>query len=122
LAARADVVIVSSEKLYQSKVRLNPNTHLVRHGVDYVHFRKALDPATVVPEDIARLPRPIIGYFGLIASDWIDMPLLLHVAESFPAASLVMLGKWSMDVAELASRPNVHLLGRKPYGSLPAYA
>jgi glycosyltransferase involved in cell wall biosynthesis len=122
LVRRADLVIVSAEMLYQSKAHLNPNTHLVRHGVDFGHFRKALDPDTVIPADIAGLPRPIIGYFGLIASDWVDLPLLTHVAKAFPEASLVMLGKKTMDVTELTSLPNVHLLGRKPYQSLPAYA
>lgn len=122
LVRRADLVIVSAKKLYESKAHLNPNTHLIRHGVDYEHFRKSLDPRTEVPADIACLPRPIIGYFGLIASDWVDVPLLVHVAESFPEASLVMLGKKTMDVTELTRLPNVHLLGRKPYQSLPAYA
>jgi len=74
-----------------------------------------------VPEEIARLPRPIIGYFGLIAEDWIDAPLLIHLARSFPNGSVVMLGKVTMDVAALAAEPNIHLLGRKPYATLPAY-
>ena len=118
----ADLVIVSAEKLYESKAHLNPNTHIIRHGVDYDHFRMALDPQTEVPSELAHLPRPIIGYFGLIASDWVDLPLLIHVAKAFPQASLVMLGKKTMDVTELTALPNVHLLGRKPYQSLPAYA
>ena len=50
---------------------MNPNTVLVRHGVDYRHFVKACDPATQVPEDIAKLPGPVIGFFGLVA-DWVD--------------------------------------------------
>jgi glycosyltransferase involved in cell wall biosynthesis len=33
-----------------------------------------------------------------------------------------MLGKVTMDVSALALEPNVHLLGRKPYTSLPGYS
>src|SRR5262249_22222642 len=44
LLRRADAVFVSSERLLQSKSRLNPHAVLVRHGVDYTHFRRALDP------------------------------------------------------------------------------
>lgn len=33
-----------------------------------------------------------------------------------------MLGKTTMDVSRLEAFPNVHLLGRKPYASLPAYS
>ena len=122
LARRADLMIVSAERLLQSKRRLNPNTILIRHGVDYDHFRKSLDPDTEIPAEMASLPRPIIGYFGLIAPDWIDLPLLIQVAKSFPSASLVMLGKVTMDVSALQRLPNVHLPGRKSYSALPAYA
>jgi glycosyltransferase involved in cell wall biosynthesis len=122
LLSKADIVFVSAEKLYESKRPLNPNTHLIRHGVDFNHFRKALDADTEVPEEIKRLPRPVIGYFGLIADDWIDLDLLVHVARQFPDASLVMVGKVTMDVEPLKRLPNVHFLGRKPYDSLPAYS
>src|SRR3984957_11048266 len=121
LARRANLVIVSAERLYQSKAALNQNTHLVRHGVDFDHFRKALDPACQIPAEIFLLPKPIIGYFGLIAADWIDVALLVEVAKNFPLASLVMLGRSTMDVSALERLPNVHLLGRKPYESLPGY-
>lgn len=121
LLRKADLVVVSAEKLFQSKASVNPNTILVRHGVDFDHFRTALDEDTVVPEELAKLPRPVIGYFGLIAEDWVDLPLLQRVAESFPGASIVMLGKITMDVSALSGIRNVHLLGRKPYESLPAY-
>lgn len=118
---RADLVISSSQRLHESKRAGGAPSILVRHGVDYAHFRKALDPATRAPLDIARLPRPIIGYFGLIAEDWVDVPLLEHVAHRLPEASIVMLGKITMDVSRLRRLRNVHLLGRKPYDSLPAY-
>ncbi len=120
LIRRSDLVVVSSELLYQSKVRINPHTVLVRHGVDHAHFYRALDPETTVPDDIARLPRPIIGFFGLIA-DWVDVDLMAHVAKQFSEGSLVLLGKATTDVSVLERLPNVHLLGRKHYDQLPAY-
>src|SRR5215470_12125226 len=49
LCRRSHLVIVSADKLYESKAAFNPHTYLIRHGVDYPHFRKALDPATQVP-------------------------------------------------------------------------
>lgn len=121
LVTNSDLVIVSADKLLQTKSPYNPNTHLVRHGVDFDHFRTALDEKTAVPTELEEIRRPIIGYFGLIAEDWIDLDLLVHVAKSFPEASLVMLGKSTMDLSKLESLPNVHLLGRKPYSTLPAY-
>lgn len=121
LLKRADLVVTSSENLRRAKVRHNPRTVLVRHGVDWTHFRSALDTSAPLPDDIARLPRPIIGYFGLIADDWVDQDLIAHVARRMPDASIVMLGKTTADVARLKQLPNVHLLGHKPYRSLPDY-
>jgi len=120
LLRRADAVIVSADLLYESKVKVNPKTVLVRHGVDFSHFRKALKPETVVPPEIRDLPRPIIGFFGLIA-DWVDVKLMAEVAKHFSEGSLVLLGKATTDISGLESLPNVHLLGRKPYADLPAY-
>ncbi|AMV27735.1 Putative teichuronic acid biosynthesis glycosyltransferase TuaH [Gemmata sp. SH-PL17] len=120
LLKKADLVVVSADKLYETKSPHNRNTVVVRHGVDFNHFRKALDPATVVPPEIASLPKPIIGFFGLIA-DWVDVELMAEVAKRYPTGSMVVLGKATTDVSALASLPNVHLLGRKPYEQLPAY-
>jgi glycosyltransferase involved in cell wall biosynthesis len=119
LLRKADLVIVSADLLLQSKSKINPRTVLVRHGVDFDHFRKALNPETEIPEEIASLPRPIIGFFGLIA-DWVDVELMAEVAKQYSQGSLVVLGKATTDVSRL-QLPNVHLLGRKPYSDLPAY-
>jgi glycosyltransferase involved in cell wall biosynthesis len=120
LLRKSDLVLVSAERLRDSKSKVNPKTVLVRHGVDFSHFRKALDPATVIPEEVRDLPRPIIGFFGLIA-DWVDVELMAEVAKRFSSGSLVVLGKTTTDTTVLKQQPNVHLLGRKPYQDLPAY-
>jgi glycosyltransferase involved in cell wall biosynthesis len=121
LLRRADLVVVSAERLLRSKGRHNPRSVLVRHGVDFDHFRRALDPATAVPAEVRDLPKPVIGYFGLMSPDWVDVPLLEAVARHFAGGSLVLLGKVAMDLGPLARLPNVRVLGRKPYESLPAY-
>ena len=120
----ADLVIVSAERLFDSKKRFNPNTHIIRHGTDWRHFRTALDPALVIPADVADLPRPIIGFHGLLA-DWVDYELIKKVAEHFKDGSVVLVGKIAVDAEQkvkiLDDIPNIHFLGRKPYADLPAY-
>jgi glycosyltransferase involved in cell wall biosynthesis len=120
LLRKADLSIVTSERLLQSRSKINPHAVLVRHGVDFSHFRRALDPETVVPAEVRDLPRPIIGFFGLIA-DWVDVDLMAEVAKHYAAGSLVVLGKATTDVSVLESLSNVHLLGRRPYNDLPGY-
>ena len=120
LLKKSDLVIVSAETLYQTKIKHNPKTFLIRHGVDYKHFVTALDDQTAIPDEIKNLPHPVIGLYGLIA-DWIDIELLEKVARHFAQGSLVIIGKVTTDIANLEKMPNVHILGRKPYEMLPAY-
>ncbi|MGB7202905.1 MAG: glycosyltransferase [Pyrinomonadaceae bacterium] len=124
LFRRADLVVVSAERLYDSKNHLNRNTHIIRHGTDWKHFRKAVDASLSTPSDIADLQRPIIGFHGLLA-DWVDYALIKKIAEHFNNGSVVLIGKVAVDAEEkikiLDGLANVHLLGRKPYADLPAY-
>jgi glycosyltransferase involved in cell wall biosynthesis len=120
LCERADLVFATAHSLVESKRAFNPETHLASHGVDHAHFASALSPATQVASDLLALPKPVIGFIGLI-QDWIDQDLIAHVAERHPEWSLVLVGKAIVDVSRLARLPNVHLLGRRPYADLPAY-
>lgn len=120
----SDLVVVSAEKLYESKKQFNPNTHIIRHGTDWKHFSTAMDDSTIVPDEIANLPKPIIGFHGLLA-DWVDYELIKKAAEHFKNGSVVLIGKTSVDaegkIKILDGVSNIHRLGRKPYGELPAY-
>lgn len=124
LFRRSDLVVVSAEKLLASKRRFNENTFLIRHGTDWRHFRKALDETTKIPARIADLPRPVIGFHGLLA-DWVDFELIKKTAEHFSGGSVVLIGKITVDaerkVKILDGIPNVHFLGRQPYEELPAF-
>jgi len=119
--AGADVVIATSRPLYERLARLHANTHFVPHGVDFEHFAAAATaPPEHVPEELRRLPRPVLGYLGLIA-DYVDLELLAAVARQRPDWSIVLVGAVRCSTAALATLPNVHLLGGRPYEKLPRY-
>jgi glycosyltransferase involved in cell wall biosynthesis len=120
LMERSDFVVVSSSRLYETKRRFNPNTFLVTHGVDVAHFRKACLEDTVRPADCAELRHPVIGFFGLIA-DWVDLEIVRFLAVARPEWSLLLIGEVQTDISALSELPNVHLVGRRPYSSLPGY-
>jgi glycosyltransferase involved in cell wall biosynthesis len=124
LFKKADLVIVSAEKLFDDKKKYNENTYVIRHGTDWRHFRTALDLQTLIPEDLRDLPKPIIGFHGLLA-DWVDFELIKKTAEHFNEGSVVLIGKIAVDAEQkikiLNNVKNVHFLGRKPYDQLPAY-
>lgn len=120
LMEKADIVVVSSSRLYETKRRYNPNTFLVTHGVDVAHFRNACLPAIEAPAECAELKHPVIGFFGLVA-DWVDLEVVRFLAESRPQWSLLLIGEIQTDTSALRKLPNVHLLGRRNYQTLPAY-
>ncbi len=124
LFRRADLVIVSAEKLLENKKQFNANTFIIRHGVDFSHFRKALDEETKIPDEIVNLPKPIIGFHGLLA-DWVDYELIKKTAEHFSSGSVVLIGKIAVDAEQkikiLDTVKNIHFFGRKPYQELPNY-
>jgi len=120
LIARADLVVTTSRRLQASKQACHPRTHLVTHGVDYEHFAKATSPDLTEPEDVADLPRPILGFFGLI-QEWVDLDLLAEVARRRPGWSIVLIGEMRTAIGPGRQPPNLHVLGRRPYETLPAY-
>jgi glycosyltransferase involved in cell wall biosynthesis len=124
LFRKSDLVIVSAEKLFESKKDYNKNTYIIRHGTDWNHFRTALDDETKIPDEIKILPRPVIGFHGLLA-DWVDFELIKKTAEHFSNGSVVLIGKIAVDAERkikiLDDVKNIHFLGRKPYQELPAY-
>jgi glycosyltransferase involved in cell wall biosynthesis len=120
LCKRADLVVTTSRALQEAKKSLNSNTIFVPHGVDYEHFAKALCPCAE-PVDLSAIPRPRVGFFGLIR-DWLDLDLVRQVAAKRPAWQFVFIGghDWSVDLS-LYRMPNIHFIGGRPYGDLPAY-
>lgn len=117
---RADLVVTTSEALLQSRRAIRPDAELVRHGVDYEHFAAAWRRPMELPADLAGIPRPIFGFFGLIHF-WVDCDLLAEVARRRPQYSFVLIGDEVTGAAKLKTQKNIYLLGRRANGDLPAY-
>ncbi|MCI0456540.1 MAG: glycosyltransferase, partial [Gemmataceae bacterium] len=113
-----DGLIVTSRYLARKRTGDGPLLHLP-HGVDFDHFQ--VDPAAAPVPELEALPRPIVGFFGLISS-WVDLGLIADLSERFPQVSFVLLGRSEVSLEPLAGRPNVHCLGFVPYADLPRYA
>ncbi len=120
LLDRVDCVFAINHALADSKRALNTETHVSPHGVDHAQFARALDADTRIPDDLAALPGPRIGFYGTI-QDWVDLPLIAELARRRPAWSFVLLGQILTDTSAVAGLRNVHLLGRRPHELLPAY-
>jgi glycosyltransferase involved in cell wall biosynthesis len=117
---RADLVIVSAEKLRARASGLRPDVHLIPSGVDYSKFERARLRRDPAPPDISALPQPIIGYVGGVNAR-IDRELLARVATDLPHASFVLIGPASAHASELVRRRNIYILGPRVHDDLPRY-
>lgn len=87
----------------------------------------AYDRPAALPEDIAHLPRPILGYIGSL-EDRLDYDLIHRLAGAMPEASVVLIGREPSENAPGAENfrrcvelPNVHALGWRPQVSINDY-
>jgi UDP-galactopyranose mutase len=88
--------------------------------VDVPHFAQARTIRKTA-SDQAHLPRPRIGYAGVI-DERIDLELIDYISESRPDWQVVMVGPVvKIDPASLPQRANLHWLGMKDYRDLPTY-
>lgn len=121
LLQRADTVFAASRYLERRWRQIaGRRVHYMPHGVWHAQFAAALSPDIQVPADLLSLPAPRIGFYGNI-HDWIDFDLLDRLALRKPHWSFVMIGPVYCDVGRLRPRANIHFLGRREAGQLPAY-
>src|SRR4051812_48710457 len=121
LIAKADVVFTGGYQLYTRKSQHHANVHFFGCGVDVDHYARARHPDTAVPADVASLPHPILGYFGVV-DERLDYALIEALADAFPNGSVVIVGPVvKVDPKELPQRANLHWLGQRSYEELPAY-
>jgi hypothetical protein len=90
------------------------------NGVELVHF----ETPRPIPRALESLPRPLIGYVGLL-SHFLDFETLEALRQNRRGGTLVLIGPGTPSTAEnlsrLASREGVALLGPRPYEEIPAW-
>ncbi len=119
-----DVVFATSPDLVRFFDR--PQATFVPNGVD---IDLVASVPNLVGRDIAKLPRPIVGYVGTLQADRIDVPLLESVVAANPRKSFVVVGSGGLTWPSFSRRtelrlpqhPNLHLVGRKSFRESRAY-
>lgn len=121
MTKKSDIVFVASEPLLSQKQHCGNKVVLSRHGVDFKHFNQAFHSADDLPDEIAHIKSPVVGFFGLIES-WVDLNLVKFIAESKPEWNVLMIGRVAVSTNPCEELPNVYFVGSKPYNILPTYA
>ncbi len=117
LVSLSDDVVASARLLAEGLERTGREVHLLPN---------AYDPAMFGPEAAGELPADLatgevtLVYAGALWGEWFDWDLVREVGRRFPDWAINLIGD------EPAERPpgvppNVHFLGLKPQGALPAY-
>ena len=117
----ADLIFYSGRKLFNEATRGCERSHLLEQGVEYDHWRHVAGGTIGVAPEIAKIPRPRLGYFGAVEPWLVDQELIKRASRERPEWQWIFIGNKSrgLDIEEL---PNVHFLPAVPYAELPAYA
>jgi UDP-galactopyranose mutase len=119
LLAHADAVFTGGPSLYRAKRDRHPFVRCFPSSVDQAHFARA--GRAPEPREQASLPRPRLGYYGVI-DERLDPALLEALSAAHPEWSIVMVGPVvKITPATLPRRPNLHYLGQRDYADLPGF-
>jgi len=118
VAAVSEQVFTNNLPMSQHITKLGAKAICIPNGVYWERFHRFLGSDQPEPRDIATIPRPRVGFVGILSSET-DHTLLNKVAEEVPGCEVVFIGQW-MGSPE-ALHPRIHQLGMKPYNMIPAY-
>jgi teichuronic acid biosynthesis glycosyltransferase TuaH len=133
LVRSADVTVcvarLRADELKAAVPEAAARIHHIPHGAPtpFLAERPLVQPGEP-PEDIAHLPRPLLGYIGS-TEDRVDWDLMERLSREFPRASIVVVGRRGSPVAQpwweacsrFLARPNVHAIGWRPQEALARY-
>jgi glycosyltransferase involved in cell wall biosynthesis len=126
LLARADLAFATSHHLQDRCAAVaGSRAHYFGNVADIAHFAQARHISDLPPE-LAEIPRPRLGYIGVLSDFKIDFALLETLVASRPDWQFVFIGDQregqnSEAAARLKLKSNVHFLGWRSYHELPKY-
>jgi teichuronic acid biosynthesis glycosyltransferase TuaH len=117
---KADLIIANSRYLALYASQWNPNSADIGQGCNLDEFTRETLP---VPADLKEIPGPVLGYCGAITNLRLDEEILLHLALTFPAYSIVLVGPsdTGLDRGRLKDLKNVFFLGSKRPSEIASY-
>ncbi|EKE00365.1 MAG: glycosyl transferase, group 1 [uncultured bacterium] len=128
LAEKANVVFATAPGLVEKLKTYNANTLFMPNVGDYEKFSKVDELKNLIPEDLANIKRPRVGFAGALDEYKFDAKLMKKVAEENPSISFVLIGQMglkdanaSLDTIGLGGLQNIHFLGFRPYEILQNY-
>ncbi|KAA3436774.1 glycosyltransferase [Rufibacter hautae] len=121
LMQKSDAVVCNSLDFTKRAKKYNNNSYYIGNGFDASQYDS--ESVRTMPQDLAGIPGPIIGYVGALITLRLDLRLMTDLAKERPNWSFVFIGKEDDDfkASELHDLPNVYFLGLKHTKEVPAY-
>lgn len=121
LMSKSDLVLANSEYLKGIAARYNTNSYFVGQGCDLSLFSE--QNIKEIPEDIARISGPVIGYIGTLVTLRLDIGIIRYIALNKPDWNIVLVGPEDDGFlkSDLHDIKNICFLGSKKESELPAY-
>lgn len=117
----ADLTLYSGRKLFAEAKRACDRAYLLEQAVDFDHWSRVGSGKLEVAPEVAKIPRPRLGYFGAIEPWLIDQELIKRAARERPSWQWVFVGNKSRGL-EIEKLSNTHFLPPVAYNDLPSYA
>jgi glycosyltransferase involved in cell wall biosynthesis len=120
LIKSSDIVVANSAYLANYAKQWNNSSYDIGQGCDFDGYVADNLP---VPDDMANIPKPIVGYSGAITSMRLDEGIIKHIAESVPDCNIVLVGPEDavFEKSELKKYKNIYFLGGKIPEKVPEY-
>jgi len=116
----ADIIFYSSRKLLSEATRRLERSYLLEQAVEFEHWSRVSAGGLRLPDAVAVVPHPRMGYFGAIEPWLIDQELISRASRERPSWHWVFIGNKSRGL-EIEKLPNVHFLPPVSYQDLPSY-
>ncbi|WMJ73208.1 glycosyltransferase [Cytophagaceae bacterium ABcell3] len=114
--SKADLVVTTSDALYQSKASCCKSCYVIKNGVDFELFHKASGGVNHGSE------RKVVAYTGSI-DERFHTEVMVHAIEHMPDVDFTFVGRiTNFSAAAAMSRyPNVNILGSRAPEEVPTF-
>lgn len=118
IAGYSDFLVVITKLLKKTKQHLHNKILVLPNGVDTSMFSPFIE--TEIPVEYEQITGKIVLYIGAL-EDWVDLEAIRFAANSSPDLTFMLVGPARVDLSVFDGAPNITILGRRPYSSMPAY-
>ncbi len=120
LKSQADVTVYVNKTMFEQESGECRKAFFLDHGVDYEMFASA-EKDTNIPEEMAGLKKPIVGYFGKVADHKLNVEFIHKIAELLPDCTFVFVGYATQECRDIFTKDNIRIIPQQPYQRVPHY-